>query len=201
MPVRRRHGKPLRRRIFVGVEGDVGFVRWLIRLRNELPDPLAILPKDCGGGSAREVAERAVAMRDGEERKAEPFYACVLLVDGDREMLDPRHPRYELDLRDYARQNAFELIIQRPSFEGLVLRLFPGHEGRWKSATQDSIVAGLRAEWPGIWGGSHKRPIPLDDLHRRFRIADLHRAAPHDPDLRLLLEIVGLWPPPADPPA
>lgn len=109
----------------------------------------------------------------------------------------------EVGVEDRLRRQAkgLHLVIQRPNHEGLLLRLIAGEERGWFEETPKRIKARLEEKRPRIWDGNRKRALTVEELESLFTLADLHRAATHDPDLRRLLEIVGLWPPPTDPPA
>lgn len=82
-------------------------------------------------------------------------------------------------------ERAFARFLQSPNLEGLLLRLHPGCERR--NITAGDALAALRRVWPG-----YAKPATTDQLHRRFKLSDLRRAARHDKELRGLLAVLGL---------
>ena len=78
-----------------------------------------------------------------------------------------------------------QLVYLQPNLEGLLLRLCDGCENRF--VTPQRALPLLRREWP-----EYVKPMPADRLGKQFTLADLRRAAQHDPDLRRALETIGL---------
>ncbi|MDE0420305.1 MAG: hypothetical protein OXK76_05360 [Gammaproteobacteria bacterium] len=106
----------------------------------------------------------------------------VVLLDEDRIDEDYRNGR---DARAYARQSGIGIVLQTPNLEGVLLRLHPNNEQRVVSAHEAERE--LKRIWP-----SYRKPPSSTQLSSRFSLADLRRAAKHDPELRQLLTTIGL---------
>lgn len=195
--MRRRPHIPPYERVFVGTEGDAAFVLWLKAL-GEAGDgavdakkrTLSLVVRPCGGGSPLDIVSYAARQRNRELRNGR-FLRSVLVIDGDREMATPDQATR---IRQSARDLDFDLVVLKPRYEAMLVRLHEGYERRSIAIGEDERL--LRQLWNGIWDGNRRRPLTIDELDTRFTLADLHRAAAHDPDLRALLEFVRLWPPP-----
>jgi hypothetical protein len=179
-----------RPRLFMAVEGEgeYQFVLWLKDLCVERGVNLAIDPRDLTGGDPLTMLPAATkTQRLGAEKGA--YTRSCLIVDQDRLTMSADA------FRAMVKDAGFTPVLQRPNFEGLLLRLHEGEEASRFEASRQQIEARLRQRWPDVWGGNRKGVIPKAQLAARFSLSDLHRAAPHDPDLRTLLEFVRLWPP------
>lgn len=192
--MRRRTARPQGNRILIATEGagDAAFVTWLKILSEDHATGLVPIIKECGGGGPVSIHAEAVRIKRREERlRDEPFLRSAHLIDGDREL---SVPVFEQEFRRTLENDDFRLIVQRPRLEGVHLRLHAGYERHFPQAGEDERL--LRRVLPGIWGGNHRRALRTDQFAARFTLVDLHRAAPHDPELETLLRFVGLWPPP-----
>ena len=89
------------------------------------------------------------------------------------------------DARVLATKYQLELIFQKPNLEGLLLRFHPGQEQR------RVVAASAMRELRGVWPDYDKTPS-VNQLQRRFELGDVRRAARYDPELRKLLDILGL---------
>jgi hypothetical protein len=180
-----------RPRLFVAVEGEGEhqFVLWLKKLCEGRGLNLAFDPYGLSGGDPLAMLSASVDRRRFGVEKGAYARSC-LIVDQDRLTVP-------IDVfRRRVADAGFTLVLQRPSFEGVLLRLHAGEEASRFEASKQIIEARLRQKWPDIWDGNRKGLIFKDQFAARFTLADLHRAAAHDPDLRALLEFVRLWPPP-----
>ena len=88
------------------------------------------------------------------------------------------------DAHTEAKQHGLEIIIQNPNLEGLLLRLHPGNE------RNEYQPKGTERKLKKIWPQYKKSQLNADLLCQRFAIADLRRAAKHDPQLKRLIGIL-----------
>jgi hypothetical protein len=123
--MRRQH--VIRRRIFVGCEGD-SEVSYIARVRRVVDDVhqkvyLDAQPLQPGGGDPLDLARRAEEVIRKGERNREPYVERYLLIDRDRFGGSPeRDQRMRVILN---RINA-RVIWQDPAHEAFVLRHLPG---------------------------------------------------------------------------
>jgi len=180
---RRRKLRVLRARLFFGVEGEgeQAFCRWLQQLCDESGRYLHLdVHNLCGGDPLKMLQEALERRRRGLERGE--YIASVLLLDGD--CLEEGHPR-TLQTWQLAERESFRLIVQKPNQEGVLLRLHPGREREFPTASRS--IEALRHVWQG-----YEKPVEFRDLRKRFDLNCLLTAALHDPALSELLKILGL---------
>ena len=179
----RRNKVPLRRVIFIGVEGpsDRTFVRFLQICCDEKGLHLHLDTKPADGGDSVVVVEEAARYlnRHSERRGIKDR---LVLLDSDRIRQDKQAG---LDAQSVASKENLELIFLHPNLEGLLLRLHKGHERR---INVNNAMAELRKVWPQY----SKKKLTADQLRRRFTLSNLQRAAQYDDGLKRLLEILGL---------
>ena len=106
-----------------------------------------------------------------------------MLLDSDRVETDRAAGR---DARASASRWGLEIVFAIPNLEGLLVRLYKGHETHFVPA-RDALRQ-LRKLWPEYRKGT----LSAGQLRRRFALADLRRAARHDEEMRKLLEALGL---------
>ena len=171
----------MRRRIFVGVEGasEQSFAAWLQRLCNREELHLHLDVRVCGGGDSLAVVQFAEREHRRRSRDYGAYESGFVLLDADRLAQDAASGRR------LPATGKLERIYFRPNLEGLLQRLHSGRESRRPTAQQAEME--LKRLWP-----DYRKPASADMLERRFALADLRRAAGHDPGLRLLLEQLGL---------
>jgi hypothetical protein len=123
----------------------------------------------------------AASRKSREEKRKGPFRAAFLLVDEDRaQQADwPVHR-----LRSEAAGVGLKLCGQKPKFEGLLLRMFPGRERVVPVAV--SVDEQLRALWP-----EYRKPMDARSLARKFTLDDLIRVARVEPELARVLSTIG----------
>ena len=181
---RRRPRVEPRRVIFVGTEGrsDRPFVKFLQHCCDEagLHVHLRVEPGS-GGGS---VAVVRAAARSLKHLGRKDIGAKLVLLDRDRVTQDEKEGH---DAQAEAAEAHLEIIFQEPNLEGVLLRLHEGHEKSRRIHASHTERA-LRKLWPDY----DKSSLTADRLRRRFTVSDVRRAAEHDPQLRRLLEILGL---------
>ena len=177
----RRRPVPLRRRIFVGVEGasERSFMTWLQRLCDREELHLHLDVRVCGGGDSLAVVQFARREYERRSRDYAAYENGFVVLDADRLEQDFASGRGPPELSE------LKQIYLQPNLEGLLLRLHSGRENRRPTAQQ--AVAELGRLWP-----DYRKPASASMLERRFALADLQRAARHDSGLRLLLEELGL---------
>lgn len=126
------------------------------------------------------MARRRIGVQ--RRRRIRPVRMFVFL-DEDQAVLDLRRAERA---RRIAELDDITIIWQRPCFEALLLRHFPGRASDRPTAT---AVAGraLEREWPG-----YRKPMPRAALTARIDIAAVRRAAAVEPELAELLRTMGL---------
>ena len=182
--MRRRGGVQRRRVIFIGVEGksDRAFVQFLRRICDEEGRHLHLDVKSATGGDSLRVVDHARRrlVRHPDRRS---LTARLVLLDSDRIEEDRRAGR---DALAEASRWRLDVVLMTPNLEGLLVRL---HQGRETQAIGAGDAEGqLQRLWPEYDKGS----LSADQLKRRFTLLDLTRAARHDPQLRRLLDALGL---------
>ena len=182
--MRRRGGVERRRVIFIGVEGksDRAFVRFLQRVCDEAGLHLHLDVKSATGGDSLQVVDHARRrlVRHPDRRSLK---VRLVLLDSDRLEQDRRAGR---DALAEASRRRLEVVLMTPNLEGLLVRLHEGHETHRIGAGDAEVQ--LRRLWPEYDKGS----LSADQLTGRFTLADLTRAVRHDPQLRKLLDALGL---------
>ncbi len=178
----RRNRVPLRRVIFIGVEGtsDRAFVTFLQNCCDEKGLHLHLnVGLGYGGDSVVVVEEAARYLNRHFERR--DISDRLVLLDSDRINQDIQAGR---DAQSVALRENLGLIFLHPNLEGLLLRLHEGYESR---RIVNNTEVELRKVWP-----EYSKQLTADQLRQRFALSDLQRAARHDNELKRLLEILGL---------
>ena len=138
---------------------------------------------DCqvlGGGGYRSMLKRALHYR---QRKSKAKFS-VLLVDGDRDQRND--DGWTLDqLKGEAVKEKFQVCVQNPNQEGLLLRMLPGNENLQPHVT--TVHKQLLKHWP-----NYEKPIDARMLFSKYKLENLLRVARIDPDIKNLLSIIGL---------
>ncbi|MCY3872342.1 MAG: hypothetical protein OXG87_22585 [Gemmatimonadetes bacterium] len=178
----RRYRVPLRRVIFIGVEGvsDRAFVTFLQNCCDEKGLHLHLNVGLGHGGDSVSVVEEAARYLNRHPGRQDISDKLVLL-DSDRIEQDKQAGR---DAQSVASKEKLKLIFLRPNLEGVLLRLHEGHERR---KIGNNAEAELRKVWP-----SYSKQLTADQLSQRFVLSDLQRAAQYDGELKRLLKILGL---------
>ena len=180
----RRGGIRRRRVVLIGVEGksDRAFVRFLGNICEGERLHLHLDVKPSNGGDSLVVVEET-----WRRLKRHPDIRAIskrlVLLDSDRMEADRVLGR---DARAKASKWRIEVVLMNPNLEGLLVRLYEGHETRVIPA--NDAERELRKLWPDYQKGL----LSAARLKRRFGLTDLRRAARHDEALRKLLELLGL---------
>ena len=176
---------PKRKRIFVGAEGESerSLARWLKILCEEQGFKFHFDITVSNGGDSLAITKHAVYEYRRRIQTRGEFSSGLILLDSDRLQQDIKSGR---DPAPEANSENLKLVYLKPNFEGLLLRL---HEGREKQfPTADEAKRNLQRLWQ-----NYRKPASAEELHKRFGIEDIRRVAPHDSNLRWILEKLGLW--------
>jgi len=176
--LRGRNGRKLYRVIFAGVEGasEQAFLKWIERLCDELDIRVRFKIQNSSGGSPRQIIDRAIRFRQSRT----PAKNSLVLIDKDK-----LSDHEERELEQLAKKYRITLIIQRPNFEGVLLRLHPGEETRRPSP--EAVEKTLGRFWP-----NYEKPPTAQELGARFGLENLVSLAKFDEDIASLLKLIGL---------
>jgi hypothetical protein len=133
-------------RFLLAVEGDgeQSFIKWLGELSDAegLNTHLDCRPLD-GGGYKSMLVNAVLYRKRQNETKGKPK-ASILLVDGDRAVRDDGWTIAQL--REAAHREGFQVCVQSPNQEGLLLRMLPRNERLLPDAL--SAKRQLQVLWP-----------------------------------------------------
>jgi hypothetical protein len=174
---RRRYRRNPYRVIYAGVEGDSekALLKWIETLCDDNEIRVRFKVRNCCGGSPRQILDSAIRHRPARTTRND----SLVLIDKD--FLSEHEER---ELERLAEKNKITLIIQRPNFEGIILRLNPGEETR--QPPPEAVKAMLRRFWH-----DYEKPPSANDLGSRYSLAHLVSLANWDEDIATLLQIVG----------
>lgn len=185
---RRRPFIPQRVPVYIGCEGESeqGYVALLGRLAEQAGlavhlDGILLQP---GGGDPCAIVERGIQRLEERRRKRGSGYrANFILLDDDRLGAAPQR---DAQLVALAAASDIHLVWQSTCHEALLLRHLENCATLRPQTTQ---IAGaqLRQRW-----ADYRKPLSAADLARRIDRAAVLRAAAVEPDLRVLLQIIGL---------
>ncbi len=129
-----------------------------------------------GGGDSLEVVQFSVSEYYSRKSRFGDYSAGFILLDEDRIEQDRaanRSPEKEIGA------SPIEVILQRPNFEGLLLRLHPGMEQHYVAAENANRM--LKKKWP-----TYRKNADRMAFQKRFDINDLRRLARHDDEIEKL---------------
>jgi hypothetical protein len=175
---------PLRRRIFLGCEGDSerGYVALLGQLLQESGCHVHLNSVLLTGGDPLTLVELACRRVQENERKRGPYSICAVLLDFDRVSQAPdRHARVER----VAANAGFRLIWQRPCHEALLLRHLHGCRDL-QPLTCALAQQELRRQWPG-----YEKGLSRTRLAARLGLGELRQALEVERDLAGFLSDLG----------
>ena len=175
---------PKRKRIFVGAEGqsERSLAKWLKILCEEQGINFHFDITVSNGGDSLTITEHAVYEYRKRAQTRGKFSSGLILLDSDRLQQDIQSGR---DPEPKASSENLKLVYLKPNFEGLLLRPHTGREKQFPTA--DEAERNLKKLWH-----NYRKPASAEELHRRFGIEDVRRAALHDTNLRWMLEKLGL---------
>lgn len=188
-PVRsRREGRPQRKRLFIGCEGESerGYAALLQRCAEVDGllvhiDPVLLQP---GGGDPFAIVERALAlMRQRERRHGDPYAGRFVLLDTDKL---GQAPQRDVRARQVAESAGLMLVWQEPCHEALLLRHLENC-ATLRPATAALAFQQLIQRWP-----EYRKGMAAVRLAERIDIAGARRVAQHDDVMAALLRAIGL---------
>ena len=174
-----------RTRIFLGCEGESerGYGAFLQRLADRsgafVHIKTAILQP---AGDPLQLAQRAVRALDQEIKKGGSFGHQAVLFDTDKLADVPDKGR---EARAILARRDFIAIWQRPDHEGFLLRHFAGHER--DDPPPGKTMLPLAAVWP-----TYHKNMSAAELEAGLTLDHILRASRVEPDLRALIEFIGL---------
>lgn len=184
-----RRAVPLRRRVFLGCEGESerGYgarVRDLLNARRQDVHLDVVLLKP-GGGDHLALAERAVRRLQDSRRKGEPAYEVrAILLDSDQQGAVPER---DGKLHALAREHHIRLIWQEPCHEAFLLRHLEGC-GTRRPTTTAQALQDLRQQWP-----SYDKGLPAMRLGEKIGEAELQRIKTIECELAAFLQTIGFY--------
>ncbi|MEI9985375.1 MAG: hypothetical protein WDN69_20610 [Aliidongia sp.] len=147
--------------------------------------PVYLKIEELGPGAGDPLAriEMAVGRIDFQRRKRMAPSASFALLDEDQAVRDPQRAGRA---RRLATENDIAIIWQRPCFEAVLLRHLPDRTTYRPPDTPEAIRA-LEREWPG-----YAKPLERAALAKRLDLNAVLRAATVEPELAVLLRVLGL---------
>jgi hypothetical protein len=187
IPRRIRRRQVIRRRIFVGCEGDGerSYITLLQRIANDVHhevhlDPQLLQP---GGDDPLDLVRRAEEVITKIARTREPYDEKYLLIDRDKFGSSPERDQQMPAILN--RINA-RIIWQNPAREALILRHLPGCATRRPASSQIAMQQ-LLQQWP-----EYEKTMSAMQLATRIDLEALRRAARVEDELRAFLASIGL---------
>jgi hypothetical protein len=188
IPPRMRRQHVIRRRIFVGCEGDGerGYTVLVQRIVDTVHQKVHLDPQPLqpGGGDPLDLVRRAEEVIARVERTREPYDAKYLLIDHDKLGSSPERDQQMQAILN--RINA-RVIWQHPVHEALILRHLPGCATRRPASTQIAMQQ-LRQQWR-----EYEKPMSAMQLANRINLEALRRAAAVEDELRALFASIELF--------
>lgn len=175
-----------RKRIYLAVEGESeqSFVKFLQQISDQNNNHVHLDCDVLGGGGYQTMFSRAIIYRARREKCKGKAITSILIVDTDR--ADKNEDGWSLEkLFSVANKNHFNVCLQKPNLEGLLLRMLPGNENTCVNAF--SAHQQLLKAWK-----NYQKPADSRTLMNKFSHADLMRAAKSDFHLEGLLVTIGL---------
>jgi len=178
--------RKIRKRIYLAVEGESeqSFIKFLQQISDQNNIHVHLDCEVLGGGGYKTMLKRAITYRSRREKYKGKAKISIFIVDTDR--ADKDEDGWTLKkLTSEANKNHFDICFQKPNLEGLLLRMFPGNEDVYVSAS--SANRQLLKAWH-----NYQKPADSRTLMNKFSHDDLVRTAKSDSDLRGLLIMIGL---------
>ena len=175
-----------RTRIFLGCEGESeqGYGRILQEFADAEGLHVHLVIKNLQpAGDTLALANRAVSLSGKEAQRAPPAGKAIMF---DADGLGASRERGRNALK-VLKQEGFIAVLQRPDYEGLLLRHFAGHE------RDDPPLGNSMSKLKALWPAYHKN-MSAADLRQRLSLEHVIRAAEVTTELRSLLQIIGLVP-------
>jgi hypothetical protein len=184
----RRRRQVIRRRIFVGCEGDGerSYIRLVQRIVDDLHHKIHLDPQPLqpGGGDPFDLVRRAEEIITKVERTRVRYDEKYLLIDRDK--LGNSRERDQQMRAILNRINA-QVIWQDPTREALILRHLPGCETRRPASAQIAMQQLLK-QWP-----EYEKTMSANQLSNRIDFESLRRVAKVEDELRAFFASIELF--------
>jgi hypothetical protein len=188
MPRLMRRQHVIRRRVFIGCEGDseVSYIGLVRRIVDDVHRKVYLdaQPLQPGGGDPLDLVRRAEETITKIERNREPYDEKYLLID--RDLLD-RSPERDQQMQAILDRIGTRIIWQDPAHEALILRHLPGCAMR-RPATAQIAMQQLLQQWP-----EYEKPMSARQLANRINLEALRQAAEVENELRAFLVSIELF--------
>jgi hypothetical protein len=188
--MRKRGSVPVKKRVYLGCEGDseVAYGQLLNDFLNDAGIAIHLVPErlNPGAGDPQACVRKAIArIRHLNNMRSPSFTLAAVLIDHDRVQDDA--PR-EQSVQALAAKHAIHIIWQRPSHEALLLRHLPNCADR-RPPTSNAAMKALQANWDG-----YRKPMTRQSLALQIAFRDVVRAVSVEPELRAFLQAIRLVP-------
>ncbi len=185
--MRRRNATiPVRRRIFLGCEGESeqGYGALLARLAEEAGLHLALQPVLLrpGGGDPLDLVSLAVDLSRRAEIKRGAFAVKAVLLDRDKLGVSPARDQR---LYPLAAAHGLQLIWQDPAHEAFLLRHLDGCS-QLRPQTAPLALTELNRQWT-----DYRKPMSAVRLAGRVGMTEVRGACEVEQSLREFLEVCG----------
>jgi len=178
---------PQRRPVYIGCEGasEASYASLLQDMLRDADLAVHLIIEELGPGAGDPLARidlavrRLAHLRRTRTAPAERF----ALLDFDQAERDPQRAERA---RRLAAENDIFIVWQRPCFEAVLLRHLEGKTGNRPPDTPGAVKA-LQKEWE-----EYAKPMSRANLARRIDRASVLRAAAVEPDLKALIQSLGL---------
>lgn len=174
-----------RRRFFVGCEGasERGYAAFLQRLADESGLPVHLDIRRYHGGDPLAIVQAAVRELATRRIRRGEYAGQAIFLDADRRADAPDRTLLADRL---ILENGFQTIWSQPVFESLLLKHIRGCE-QLQPATSALALRQLQGQWP-----EYRKGMAARELRARLDRAAVERAAATVPQLRRLLDLIGI---------
>ena len=181
----RRQTIPLRKRFFVGCEGqsEQSYVKFLYELANSCHKSVHLDARVLKEGDPLARLEFAIKIIRQAEASHGKYVAKFAMLDFDQYHLDPQRSRIAENLSE---ENGIKLLWQRPDHEGFLCRHF-NHLGNRHILDKKESLAILQHAW-----GTYRKPLPATQIGKTLDMEHVLRAAEVLPDFKRLIIAIGL---------
>ncbi len=183
-----RRNQVIRRRIFVGCEGDGerSYITLVSRILDDVHQKVHIDPQllQPGGGDPLDLVARAEEVIKRIERTREPYDEKYLLIDRDRFGASANRDQ---QIPAILKRIGAAIIWQRPAREGFLLRHLDGYTKHQPPTTQVAMQQ-LLQQWP-----EYVKNMSASQLATRIDIEALRRAITVENELRAFLTAIELF--------
>ncbi|MHB8422845.1 MAG: RloB domain-containing protein [Leptospirales bacterium] len=182
---RNRPHLPIRRRFFLGCEGESerSYGKLLQILADE--EPRRYIHLDChvvGGGDPLAIVEASHRKLKEQSHNHGPYVKWAILLDSDR---IGQSPERDILAQEKAQEKGFLLIWQQPCHEAFLLHHFSDRQAH-KPPDCKAAHSDLTKAFP-----TYKKPMPANRLRSAFQCSDVISAALIEKELGMLLDWLG----------